>query len=133
MEKQEKEKLIAAWFAASEEDLGTAIELLSLKRYSACLFFCHLSLEKILKAVFLKRNDNYPPPIHNLLRLAKLSSLPLSHDEQIWLVEITTFNVEARYDILKEALYKKADETYTKNYIDKTKLLINTFKKNYDK
>jgi HEPN domain-containing protein len=129
MQKQEKEKLIAAWFAASVDDLQTAIELFSLKRHSACLFFCHLSIEKILKAIFLKKHDTYPPPIHNLLRLAKLSSLILDHEEQVLLVEMNTFNVEARYDILKEALYKKADNAYTKNYLDKAKQLIDIFKK----
>ena len=129
MKNKEKNELIKAWLSSSNEDFQTAKGLFDLKRYSGTLFFCHLSLEKILKALFLKKNDNYPPPTHKLLRLANLSKLEIDEETQNYLAEITTFNIEARYDILKERLYKKATKDYTKKYLEITAKLINNFKK----
>lgn len=128
MEKQEKVKLKKAWLTSAIEDLATAKGLFKLKRYSGCLFFCHLTIEKVLKALFLKQHDNYPPPTHKLVRLAKLSKINLNKETEIYLAEITTFNIEARYDILKEKLYKKATEKFTKKYLDLTKKLFTNFK-----
>lgn len=35
------------WEKSAKKDIKTAEDLFNLKRYDACLFFCHLSLEKI--------------------------------------------------------------------------------------
>jgi hypothetical protein len=55
--------------------------------------------------------------------------LEIDEETQNYLAEITTFNIEARYDILKERLYKKATKDYTKKYLEITAKLINNFKK----
>lgn len=128
MEKTEKVSLIKAWVESANEDFKTVKGLFSLKRYSGCLFFCHLALEKILKALFLKRNNSYPPPAHKLVRLATQSKIKLDEESQKHLAEITTFNIEARYDILKERLYRKATKDYTKKYFEITKMLITNFR-----
>lgn len=47
-------KIVKAWIKSSDEDLNTAQGLFQLERYSGCLFFCHLSIEKIIKAIYLK-------------------------------------------------------------------------------
>jgi len=65
-------------------------------------------LKKLLKALILKRQKKYPLPIHKLARLAKIAGIKLSEKQTAVLNEITTFNIEARYDILKEQLYKKS-------------------------
>jgi len=51
MENSEKNSAILAWIDSSNEDLKTAKGLFNLKRYSGCLFFCHLTIEKFLKAL----------------------------------------------------------------------------------
>ena len=40
------------------------------KKYNWSLFAGHLIIEKLLKTLYIKTNNNYPPLIHNLLRLA---------------------------------------------------------------
>jgi len=50
------------------------------KRYYWALFAGHLVIEKMLKAHFVKINDDYPPFTHNLLKLAKDSKLQLSDE-----------------------------------------------------
>jgi len=129
MRDKEMIDLIKAWLRSADEDFETAYGLFDLKRYSGALFFCHLALEKVLKALFLKKNKSYPPPTHKLIRLANLAKIELNEETKKYLAEITTFNIEARYDILKERLYKKATKDYTKKYLTITEKLINNFKK----
>ena len=129
MEIKERDELQRTWLKSAVEDLGTAKDLLRLGRFSGCLFFCHLVIEKTLKAIYIKVNDTYPPPTHKLINLANLSKLKLSTELKLHLSEITTFNVEARYDIFKEKLYKKATKEFTQKYFDITKELFIKFKK----
>lgn len=117
MEMQEREKFITAWKEGAQEELSLAHELYASKRYSYSLFFCQLALEKLLKALIVKKQNIYPLPIHKLARLAKIAEIELSEKQTADLNEITTFNIEARYDILKEQLYKKADSAFTGKYI----------------
>ena len=40
------------------------------------------------------------------------------------LVEISTFNVEARYDDYKLSFYKKAKKRFTSKYVNKTRKIL---------
>ncbi|MBI5123201.1 HEPN domain-containing protein [Candidatus Roizmanbacteria bacterium] len=129
MEERERKYFQKAWLESAVEDLETAKDLFDLGRFSGCLFFCHLVIEKTLKAVYIKVKDTYPPPIHKLVNLAELSKVKLNTDLKLNLTEITTFNVEARYDIFKEKLYKRATKDFTQKYFDITKKIFIKLKK----
>lgn len=129
MEKKEKISFQKAWLDSAIEDLETAKDLFKLGRYSGCLFFCHLVIEKTLKAIYIKVKDAYPPPTHKLLNLADLSKININNDLKLNLIEITTFNVEARYDIFKEKLYKKATKDFTSKYLEISKKIFIQFRK----
>lgn len=129
MEQKERISFQNAWVESTVEDLETAKGLFKLGRYSGCLFFCHLVIEKTLKAIYIKVKDVYPPPTHKLVNLANLSEIKLNNDLKLNLTEITTFNVEARYDIFKEKLYKKATKEFTSKYFEITKKIFVEFKK----
>lgn len=45
------------------------------KRYDACLFFCHLVLEKLLKGLVVKRTEKAAPCIHDLAELLKTTGI----------------------------------------------------------
>ncbi len=65
-----KQEHIDYWIRSSEEDVATMHSLFLAERHLHCLFFGHLSLEKILKALWVKYNENnIPPKTHNLLKL----------------------------------------------------------------
>ncbi len=68
-------------------------------------------LEKTLKSLIIKR-DKEILPLHDLVRLASVAGLDLTEDQRAVLREITTFNIEARYDDYKEQFYKKATQKY---------------------
>ena len=42
---------IEYWRLSAERNWKTSLGLLKLKHYDACLFFCHLTLEKTLKGL----------------------------------------------------------------------------------
>ncbi|MEA2065116.1 MAG: HEPN domain-containing protein [Patescibacteria group bacterium] len=48
-------KQIEYWKKSADRNWKTATGLFQLKRYDSCLFFCHLTLEKILKGLFAKK------------------------------------------------------------------------------
>jgi HEPN domain-containing protein len=43
------------WFRQAQYDLGTAESLLTSERYPPVIFFCHLALEKALKALYVEK------------------------------------------------------------------------------
>ncbi len=119
-----KIEVVQKWVHSAKEDLEVAHELRDGKRYAYCLFFCQLSLEKILKAVIVNIIDDAPPITHDLVKLAGAAKLsPVGHQEA-QLREITSFNIEARYDIYKERLYKKATPEFTNTYLAITEELF---------
>ncbi len=86
------------WIDSAEYDLESAFEIFKVGRYSWSLFIGHLALEKVLKALYVKSNNNkVPPKIHNLRKLSSLSNLTLTEDQELFLDRINTFQLEARY------------------------------------
>jgi len=111
--------MVKYWIRSAEEDLKTAKSLFKTKRYSHCLFFCHLFVEKILKALATKKIGKPAPYGHNLLRFSEMSGLKFSIKQLDLLDEINTFNIEARYNDYKFQFYKKATKEYTQKYFKK--------------
>jgi len=117
-----KEKLIDYWLKSSDEDFDTMIAMFDTKRNSWALFVGHLLIEKLLKALFVKTNSDYPPMIHNLLRLAEKCDLKLTEDQQIFLATVTAFNINARYDDYKMSFQQKCTPEYTKTWVENIKV-----------
>jgi len=108
--------LVDYWYKGSKEDLKTSDTLYKGKRYSGCLFWCHLLLEKILKALVVKHTNDHAPKIHNLRKLAELANLELSEDEIKLLTKVNEFNMEGRYPNEKMEFYKLCTKTYTDTF-----------------
>ena len=53
---------IKYWLDSADHDLDTAESLFSAGKYDWCLFLGHLVLEKVLKALYVKDNENRMPP-----------------------------------------------------------------------
>lgn len=91
------EEEIKYWADLAKYDFGVAQALLESKKYVYALFFAHLVVEKMLKALFVGMNGSTPPPTHNLLRLAAETRLDLSEEDREFLRGLMEFNIEARY------------------------------------
>jgi len=109
--KFDKVGIINFWLASSEGDWKTMNHLVTSKDYAWALFLGHLVIEKLLKALVVKHTNGHPPFTHNLASLAR--NLELSLEQKNWLEEITTFNLNARYDDVKMEFYKKCTKQFT--------------------
>jgi len=102
--------------------------MLETGRYDWCLFVGHLALEKTIKAIFVDRNDNnMPPKLHNLVRLAGLSAIELDDEQKFLLDKINDFNIQTRYPDYKLDFYKRCTKEYANEYLCKIKELYGWF------
>lgn len=115
------EKLIKYWIETSDDDFETMLAMFETKRYSWALFVGHLMIEKLLKAYYVKSKQDFPPFIHNLLRLAKLSEIGMTEEQKVFFVTVTAFNINARYDDYKMSFQKKCTLEYTAKWINELK------------
>jgi len=108
-----KKEIIKFWRDKSADDRVTAKALLKSKRYSACLFFVHIYLEKLLKGLAVEKTGKPAPYVHDLLDLVNIAEIELSEEQKELLREINTFNIRARYDNYKSEFYRRATKNYT--------------------
>ena len=125
------QKIINHWIETSDSDFQTMQTLYKTKKYNWALFLGHITLEKLLKALYLyvKRVEIHAPFTHNLYRLAELTGIKLPNDYADWLDEITSFNMNARYDDYKREFYNLSTLEYTTKWVERIEILrkwINT-------
>ena len=112
------EEHIKHWLNGAEHDIKVATNLFQAGNYDWCLFIGHIVLEKTLKAIYVQNNNNkIPPKTHKLVKLAKLSFLNLTEDQNILLDEVTEFNIEVRYPQYKKEFHKLCTKEYTTKYL----------------
>ena len=111
------EKLVKYWVETSDDDFETMNAMFETNRYYWALFVGHLMIEKLLKAYYLKSKQDYPPYIHNLLRLAELAEMKVTKEQKVFLVTVTAFNINARYDDYKLSFQKMCTFEYTSKWI----------------
>jgi len=96
--------------------------------YSYALFFGHLAIEKILKALYVIEHKEHAPQLHNLVRLTKESGLEPDEHQIDALIRITTYNIEARYPDIKSAFRKKCTSEFTMKEMDLIKEIFRWIK-----
>lgn len=122
-------KLIGYCYLSSERKWKSTSSLLKSKNYSDCLFFCHLTLEFILKGMVVEKTKKMFPITHDLEDLIRRVDLEIPKKFKKELTVINTFNIAGRYDDYKFVFYKKATPDYTKKYYDITKEILLWLKK----
>lgn len=122
----EQAQAVKVWIMGAYDAFDTAEKLLASKKYHHALFFCHLALEKALKAKFIELQDTFPPYIHELPLLAGKINHALTADQLTALDTINTFNIAARYQEHKQELYRRATPKYTAQWISITDDLLKT-------
>ena len=116
-----KDEIIKYWLDSSDIDFKAMDSLFNNGHYVWTLFVGHLVIEKLLKAYYVKVVDNNVPQIHHLLQIAERAGLALSDSQKDFLLEVTTFNLKARYPDYKQRFYKKATKHFAENYMNKIK------------
>lgn len=119
----ENKRIIKYYIESSDDDFETMQTLFKSKKYAWALFLGHISLEKLLKALYLNKLNITAPYIHNLYRIAELSRIEISDEYADWLDMITTFNINARYDDYKREFYSLCTHDFTLLWTERIKIL----------
>ncbi len=111
--------LMNYWIDSSDEDYDTMKVLFKSHKNTWCLFIGHLVIEKLLKALYSKKNKNapYAPKVHDLLYLTEKVDLVLTENQEKSLSIISKFNINARYDDYKKDFQNKCTDEYTAEQI----------------
>jgi HEPN domain-containing protein len=112
-------EVIDYWIDSSLIDFKAMESLFYNGHYVWTLFTGHLVIEKLLKAFFVKTVDRNVPQIHHLLRIAELAKLEMAETQKDLLLELTAFNIRARYPDYKRRFYLKATKDFTEAYLNK--------------
>lgn len=122
-EKIDNKKLIYYWIESSDHDFKTMLDLLKTKNYHWSLFMGHLVIEKLLKALYIRITNQFPPMIHDLRRICEKANIELTQEQIIILDSITRFNLNARYDDFKQEFYRLCTPEFTLKWIEEIKAL----------
>ena len=95
---------------SAEYDWKTAGHLFEKRNYPYALFFGHLTIEKILKAIFACKFDETPPLTHRLTYLAEKIGMDLSAEKQELLEIVTDFNLKPGILMKDSCFIKNARE-----------------------
>ena len=85
------------WFLQSDYDLGTAEDMFRSGRYIYCIFMCHLSLEKALKGVLIKKTGEFPIKSHSLVYFSEKVGLSAEEKYYEFLYTLDKISVPTRY------------------------------------
>ncbi|MBU1486725.1 HEPN domain-containing protein [bacterium] len=114
-----KEEKVQYWLRSADKDWKVAGHLFEKGDYSYALFFGHLTVEKLLKAIFASKFEESPPFTHRLTYLAEKVGIDISPERLDMLEIITDFNLEARYPDEKFSFHKKCTKKFTLRYMEK--------------
>ncbi len=118
-----QEEKIEYWIKSSELDFKSMINLFKSKEYVWSLFVGHLMIEKLLKGLYAKNIGDTPPFIHDLVKIAKRTSIELTDEIQNTLDLVTSFNIEGRYSNYKSDFREKCTRKYAREKIIEIKRL----------
>lgn len=102
------EELVAYWLATADESLQSARNLFDKNDFVSALFFGHLYLEKLLKALIVHKTRAPAPYGHDLYKLTDKTGLALTSVQVEFLKRVTEYNIEGRYPDYKRELKHRA-------------------------
>ena len=117
------------WIKSSNYDIRTAEHMLKTRRYIYVLFMCHLSVEKLLKALYEVALKKIPPKTHNLVYLSKSIELEIPENHLGTLESLNDLSIVTRYPEDMDALIKSFKKERVEEYLRRTKALLRWLKK----
>ncbi len=97
------------WLQQAREHWEDANWLLEGRRYSACLYYCHQTLEKVLKGAIIEIKNIIPPKMHQLESLARKSGIAFTKEQMNNLKEITKHFWRVRYPDYQRFVYTRKE------------------------
>lgn len=110
-------RVVQNWLISADDDLRSVRIAFRGRDYVKALFWGHLYLEKLLKAVITKQTGKHAPYGHALDVLAAKANLNLQPTQISMLDRVTRYNIQARYDDHKFTLKKLATREFCQREI----------------
>jgi HEPN domain-containing protein len=108
------------WIISAEKDWSVVQDLSNSRQFIYALFFSHLTLEKLLKGLWVKDNDgNYPPRTHSLVRIAEGCSQQFDEETLAFLERMNDFQLEGRYPDYQFRIYQVCTSEFTEQVLVK--------------
>jgi len=115
-------KQILYWETGADEEMLNAKIMFENHRFLACLFFCHLCIEKILKAHVVKITEEHPSRTHILSSLAEKAGIDFDYEQDKFIAKLQLYQLEGRYP---EMFPSDPDAIKAKEYFEQT---VNLYK-----
>ena len=109
------------WINGAEDDIVTADLLIREKRTLHGLFFCHLVIEKAIKAHVVKKIGDVAPKTHNLIYLSEKAELELDDSILSFLGILMKYQLQGRYPDYNPFL---PDQLIVNEYLNETKKIV---------
>lgn len=119
------QKQIDHWIKGAEEALKSASLLIQNKQLLHGLFFCHLSIEKAIKAHVVKFTKEIAPKSHNLNLLLEKANIEIDDGTSIFLGILMNYQLEGRYSDYNPII---PEYSLVEEYLLKTEELLKWFK-----
>jgi HEPN domain-containing protein len=119
------EKQIQYWVSGAIEDLETARVLIDKNRLVHGLFFCHLVIEKVVKANLVKNTKEIAPRSHNLIYLSEKSNLVLDEQDEEFMGILMKYQLQGRYPDYNPIVPAKQK---VEEYLKRTEILLECLK-----
>ena len=117
-----KDEHIKYWLDTAAKDWKAAQQLFKAKSYIHALFFGHLYLEKLCKALWVKNNDsNTPPKVHNLVKILNETGIEYSAEQMDFMIIMNNFQLEGRYPDYQQRLFKMYKAAKTQEILKQVK------------
>jgi len=116
------------WFEQAQYDLDTALAMLRSGRYLYVLFCCQQAVEKMLKGLVIKKTGEFPPRVHNLMRLAEAAGLTLDGSRADFLGELSAYYIQSRYPEEIEAMSVQITREIASDAFGKTEEMLKWLK-----
>jgi HEPN domain-containing protein len=94
--------------------------MLTIGRYIYVVFFCHLALEKMLKAHVAEVTQSTPARTHDLIYLVKTSGLSLPQSHLEFIGKINNASIPTRYPDDLQRTLRDYPEPIVRGYLRQT-------------
>ncbi len=117
------------WLRQAQYDMETADYLFEGERYFYAVFMCHLSIEKALKGLYVKRFNKTPPKTHNLIYLIEFINIDIPENHYDVIFTLNRISVPARYPNNLQTILKEFNKSKTIEVIEQSKEVLKWLKK----
>ncbi len=109
-----KQEHINYWISTAEKDWNVVYNLYNSKDYVYCLFFSHLVIEKLSKAMWVRSMEtNHPPRVHNIVYILDNANVAMDDEIKEFLLVLNNFQLEGRYPDYQQRIYQLCTKEYT--------------------